>query len=86
MNKGRLIGKIFHTLSVESDNAASEISLGAERIWPDGDKVFGMCSIVRYLTKIRFESLMTMWPLSPSNAQQFPGVLSADMARAGEFR
>ena len=49
-----------HTLSFESDNAASDISLGAERIWPDGDKLFGMCSIVRYLTKIRFESLTTI--------------------------
>ena len=35
--------------------------------------------------KIGWLSLIVKWPVSPSNAQQFPGELSAWIARVGLF-
>ena len=78
--------KIELTLSFGPDSAEIDISRGADRIWPEGDKFLGMCSIVMYRTNTLCESWITSWPWLPSKAQQLPGVLSAVIARCGELR
>lgn len=45
-------------------------------IFPDGESVFGMCSIVKAVGEIFMESLMTRYPSDPLKAQQFPGYMS----------
>ena len=75
----------YPTWSSMFERARAITSLGADWIVPDGERFFGICSTVTWETKIGWPNLIVRWPVSPSNAQQLPGELSAWMALVGLF-